>query len=282
MAFDCEEIRRALRGGSLPEGPEVELHLERCPGCAELLGDDATLGRELGRSSRALGGDLDVDALFGPLERAIGEEKGVRAYLRSRSSMLRLLLGLGALLAVGVFKLLKPRPDLGVYPLGRLLLEIVALVSVSGLALWAWLRPLHKPALPGAFSWAVVLGGVMLPTVLAVLPAAHVAHPASVAGVGPELVPRAAACLIFGAMLALPVLGLAFGLSRDTDPDWPRLLLAAAGGALGGAFGLHLHCAITHNAHLLLGHATLPVLVAVGVLLPRFWRARRRAPSASS
>src|SRR6187431_1440719 len=97
--MDCAEIRDVLLAGSAPAGPDVEAHLRDCEACAELLRDHGTLGRAL--STRAAPG-TDSAELWTSVEAALAAETGPRAWIRSRTTPVRLLVAVVAAVAMVV------------------------------------------------------------------------------------------------------------------------------------------------------------------------------------
>src|SRR5882724_8291272 len=78
--------------GEVPSGPSVDEHRKTCGQCAELCKDSGTLGRRLASlGSQATGStSLQLTETESLLER----ERGLRAFLRSRSTRVRWLLSL--------------------------------------------------------------------------------------------------------------------------------------------------------------------------------------------
>lgn len=209
----------------------------------------------------------DPAQLFSGLEGQLEAERGVGAWLRSRPTMQRVGLALAAIATAIVLGLLKRRVDFPVYPKLRLALELAAPLLLIGLALRAWLRPLHKPA-PRFDVTPWLLGVVLLlPVVQALLPVAHQAAGA-MGGMGMKmghgLLRGAIGCLLWGLALGLPAALLVRALGRGGGRSAGRsAVLAAAIGGLAGFVALHLHCPSTDVGHLLLAHAPIPALAAL-------------------
>jgi hypothetical protein len=214
-------------------------------------------------------------AMLGALQRELEQEASLRGRLRGLSTPVRLLLAAASLLLVGLSGLAAPRADLGLYPVLRLTLELTALGILALGGIWAWLRPLHRPAWPGWIAGLLLAAALLLPWVLAALPPAHLAHPASLAGGGDDLVARAVACFLYGAALAVPAALLTALLGRGGRSLVSLALLPALAGALGGLIGLQLHCPITGSAHLLAGHAPIGAALALVALLVHLLGRRR-------
>lgn len=189
-----------------------------------------------------------------PLDRVSGLSTPVRWGLA-----LALVAALSGLVIVAT-----ARPDLGVYPHGRMALDLSLLLGPLALALLATLRPLSRPALSiGRRLQTVVLGVVGVLSLL-VLPVAHVLHPASSAASGALFWKQAAACFGFGSVFAMfATVGLGV-LSRNGVRRWLPGPLGVWAAGLTGLTALYLHCPITGHDHLWAGHATIIVpLLAV-------------------
>jgi hypothetical protein len=96
-------------------------------------------------------------------------------------------------------------------------------------------------------------------------------HPASLRGVGADLLPRALACFVWGSAIAMLGVAGAFALLRGrraltADPTslWAvRILLAQ--------LMLALHCPLVGHPHLALGHATIGVAAVAAMAAARLW-----------
>ena len=276
MIWDCPKTRDALARGELPSSPDVATHLDACPTCAELVAGEARVGLELGKLSV---GDADgssglsTDAVWAELACRVEEEAGPAAWLRSRSTPVRTVLALVVPgLSATVYWMTKRRADWDVYPRYRMLVEIGVLVLAVWLVARAELRPLQRAARPITRATAALIA-FALPVAIALVAPAHAAHSASLQGTGADFWPRALACLGFGLSIGLPALIVVRLLDRN--PQGPRvlMLLACGLGGLAGNLTLHMHCPITHLSHLLVGHASIG-LVLLPVLLLRRRRSR--------
>ena len=235
------------------------------------VGDElAALLGPRGSDNAAVGSDA---ALPPELERMLAAERGARGFLRSRPTSQRVLLAAALVLAWAAAVLLATRrPDLGVMPIARLVLDVALLGTpiVAGLAIA--LRPVHRPALPPWSRIVLLAYAAIALLVFALLPMAHADHPASLAGVGDDMAKRAVGCFTFGSIFGvLTVLGLRM-LSRGSGRVFVPTLAIAVASALTGALALYFHCPITHPIHLLLGHVPILLPPTVFALL-----ARRRA-----
>ncbi|MFT7621443.1 MAG: hypothetical protein ACI9WU_000606 [Myxococcota bacterium] len=192
--------------------------------------------------------------------------------MAERPAIQRLALaGAAAIAFIIVVLLTTHRVDLSVYPTVRLLIEALALAGAGSALLLAVLRPIWKPALSDRAIYSLAGVALAAPLVLALLPVAHVAHPASLEGAGADLAVRALKCLIFGLSAAAPIALVLHWLDRGDQGAQGHGLLLAGSAALVGSLALFLHCPITHTIHLLAGHATVPLALLLGLML---WRRR--------
>ncbi len=195
---------------------------------------------------------------------AIAAEQGWRANLRALPTGVRTLLAMAIVGAtVGVIGLGMRRADWAAYPTGLMTVSTLLLAGGAVAALAAFLRPIHRRAPRAVWLGAVAVAGFGIPALLALLPEAHALvelHPESFAGAGADLVPRALACFLFGAATALPALGLLLLLDRADRRTPARMLMVAALAGLTANLVLLMHCPLVTRSHLLLGHATVPLL----------------------
>jgi len=89
---DCAEIREGFLSEEVPAGQAVEAHAKGCTQCAELFHDSASLGRCLALAVQHQPGALNL--ALGATEALIENERGLRAFLRGRSTRTRWLLSL--------------------------------------------------------------------------------------------------------------------------------------------------------------------------------------------
>jgi len=245
--MDCAEIRDAfLRGETLPED-RVQAHLRVCPHCHELFEGHVALGQRLGSAATP---ELSLpDDFFAQLEQKVSAETGMRAWLRSRPTRVRVLLvSTVAVAAITIGGALHLRPDFAEYPSSRLALLLgVYLLAV----LVAVQRELSVSSRPGAFATkpGVLAGTLLLPFLVAFVPPteASMQH-------GPE---GALICFSFGALLTLPLAALLWACDRDDRPSSSSVWLSAVALGLTANLLLELHCASGNAIHLLLGHASL-------------------------
>jgi hypothetical protein len=262
----CDDFRQALTRGT-PLGRDALEHAGACDGCALLLADDGRLASILDTRS-----DMTAPAdFFDSVANSVSRETGVRGRLRGLPTRTRLTVAaVGAVGLAGAAAMLQMRPDIAVYPLGRMTLVIAVLGVLLALALHHALRPMHEPGAPESGDRARVALLIVACFALAGLPSAHLDHPASLGGVGEDLVSRAFGCFSSGTAIAAPLFVLLRLLDRGAHVAlWPMMWAAAALGVLANV-ALQFHCPITHPAHLLLGHAGI-ALAAVLLALPA-WR----------
>ena len=273
--MECADIRDAFARGDIPSGAEVERHTAGCEACAELVAGGPELGLALGGAERD---DQTMpaasDALLAAVREDVKKESGLTGWLRSRPTSTRVALALAAAAAVALLNLIAmKRADLGVYPLGRMIALVALHALIVGLIMRQALLGLQSRPASGGLRAVLVLAAVALPLAVAAMPQAHALHPASLAGDGDDFVKRGVTCFVFGLVMAAPIGLLLLGLDRGGHRALPRVMLAAAGSGLAGALALQLHCPITHQAHLFVGHAT--VLVALLAAYAATWRILR-------
>jgi peptidoglycan/LPS O-acetylase OafA/YrhL len=204
---------------------------------------------------------MDLTALEQAVRADLERERGAVAWLRSRSTPARLGLALGFVALVAALVLLVAgRHDLHVYPLARLVLTVGWFVVAAGACAWLALRPAYLPRPSPAVVAAVAAFALCGPVVVALLPEVHTNDLRGHAGI----------CFGLGSMMA--VLALLAGRALDRGAHGTgQLVLAAAAAGLVGNLALALHCPVNHMAHLLLGHATVPLALVLGA-----WIGHRR------
>lgn len=219
--------------------------------------------------------EVDRDALFAQVERDIASE-GLRGRMRAIPTPLRL--GLGAVLA-GAIALLSfvvtGRPDVAVYPDGRLALELLAIGGLNFGLLALTTRPGFKPEFDRTTFMSLIGVALLAPFVLGLLPVAHTAHEASLAGAGADFWPRALGCLAFGIGAGAPMLLVLAAIDRQSLSWSARIALGGSAAGLTGLLALQLHCPITHSAHILTGHAPVVAGCVAG------WFLLKRSQAAS-
>jgi hypothetical protein len=237
------------------------------PGAGPPTGSDSELRDELARwLGPGASPPPDLGPLYAGLQQELARERGAVAWLRSRSTPVRVTLaGAGLLLGAAGLGLLGRRPDLDVYPQARMALVVLFSAALIAGQLWLVLRPLQRPAAADWLARALGLGAFGGLLGLYALPAAHLVHPASIQAPGSlALLARALPCLTVG----LAVAGLGFSLLKVLDRGGAgRALLAAVCGGVSANLLLQLHCPVTAPAHLLIGHLGAALVFAGGVAL---------------
>ena len=259
--MDCPEIRDAFVKGEQPAGTAVEEHVRGCSQCSELFAHEAKLGRSL--ASAAAGAPPFEDELFAKLEADLAHETGLRAWLRSRPTRLRLAaLVLSVLLVVVLGGAARKRADFADYPAARLVL-LLGVYAAS--VLLAFGKELYLSARRGSLADHVglLLGALGLPFLIAFAPATEASRHA-----GPE---GALGCFMYGALLTLPTAALLWAFDRDDRVSMRTVCLSAVALGLSANLVLELHCPSGNTLHLLLGHAS------IGVAWLAAWFVVRRA-----
>lgn len=279
--MSCDQVKQCvLEGAEL--SPALRQHAETCEVCSELLlfmealphGDEPQSEPTERFADEGEPSELELSAAQQQIKELIAhEQRGLARFKSIPTLWARLITIFLAFAVLAIVVVTKGRPDLQVYPEGRMTGALIALAVGFLITLRLSFRPLFLPYRPASQVVALTLG-FALPFVLGALPMAHAAYPASLGGVGAALVPRAAVCLVWGVIVALPLMALVLVLRRW---GWQSRAHAFALAILLGLFGnwaLQLHCPITHPEHLLLGHA--PVVLCF-VLLAWVLSARARA-----
>jgi hypothetical protein len=146
------------------------------------------------------------------------------------------------------------RPDIDLYPKGRLLSAIAIFTALVGVLATVQLRPLPAPPV-STRGFVLAIGALALPWVVALLPEAHLAHPAVFHDTND--------CLLVGTMSGAALMVLLWMLDRSTSAARSLLLPAAAGGALAN-LALTFHCDILSPLHLAVIHAPVGILLLLG------------------
>lgn len=264
--MDCAEIRDAFARGSAAGHAEVQAHLRDCARCGALFEEDALVGRAL--SAEAHAEPFGSPPRFAALEQALSEERGPRAWLRSRPTRVRLLFVLGVVLTLCAYETFVkhhrawaqlPRETLGLL----LLLQMAALSVAARVALLGALATRSQ-------RLAAIALGLPLPFVLALAPAVNTGETVGSGAVWAG----AAACFAYGSAMTSPVWVSVWLLSRE-DGRWSALSqVAAVALGLSANLVLFLHCPNREPAHLTLGHAGIGAVWLLAVSLARGARPR--------
>ncbi len=255
----CSDTRTALAAGREDAG--ILEHLEACRDCQRAL--------DGGTALEPPATPAPPPALRERLDEALARERGPVAWLRERPLVLRALpclLVLSAwLVQAGTQSVHR---ELDAYPRGRLVALVLSLLACGVLGLSLSLRSLARRAPPIARAHAFIGAALLVPILLALLPEVHTG-PWTGRGLGAELLPLALHCLGVGVGIALSLLVLLRLADRAAHAARARALLAAASAAAFGNLVLFVRCPLDAPLHLLLGHATVGIVLAVGYRLAR-------------
>ncbi len=267
--MNCSEARERLLNG---DDEEAWWHARHCAACAELSPE-----RTLPPAMEVLDAP-DAVALWQGMPEALASETHWRHRARNLSTPFRYTLAaLGVLVPLLTVGFMSARADLAMLgPLPFWLPWTIA-ACVMTVAGWACLRPVQKRALSPRFHDSLCFIAVLLGGFGIVLPEFQHAHPASLHGVGADLLPRALGCFVWGSASAVIGMAGAFALLRG------RRALASvpssvwAVGILLAQLMLALHCPLVGHPHLALGHATIGVAAVAAVAIARGWTHVRQA-----
>jgi hypothetical protein len=249
-----------MRGAALSE--PAAAHLTQCAPC-RALADELLSSLAPRRADDATHAELEV--LLGRVERVIAGENTVTGRLRNLSTARRIaLVAIAAAAMTLALALVATRPDIDLYPKGRLLSAVAAFTALLGVLTTMQLRPLPAPPL-SARGLVLALGALAVPWVIALLPEVHLAH---------AVVFRDAHdCLMLGTLSGAVLMVLLWMLDRSTSSVRSLVLPAAAGGALAN-LALTFHCPIVSPLHLAAIHAPIGVLLLFGAQSARAVRGR--------
>jgi hypothetical protein len=262
--MDCVSIEdRVLRGEPIDAAEAgVRDHLADCASCRFILEEGRDVARALAAGSPRPEA-LELASLERQLHLRVEAERGVLAWARALPRTLRLAMvaALIALEVIFVLELLR-RSDLDVYPRARMGMILAAYAVLALVTGWHALRPLYLPPTP-AWKKRLVLGvGLLLPLGIAVLPEV----PTTVGTAGFHHAKDAFYCVADGGLIALAVLLLVRALDRGGHAGFAHAAAAAITAGAAGLLALQLQCPFNQPAHLVLGHATLPVLIVAVTL----------------
>lgn len=252
-SVNCVDVREArLRGAEL--SPEANEHARQCPICSA-------------NADEGGGATSELDELFQGVQSGLANEKGVIAWARSRSTTTRILVAAGsvavlvALSAIGI-----PRTRFAPIPAERVLVAVGALSVLAAILLRVGLRPAHVPAPPDRSLLMIIAASLLLPVATALLPVGahafdhYVQYTKTQATVG---------CFVIGAFTGVLVVLVLRALDRTAHDSRPASVLAAVTGGVAGNLALEFHCPVTAPAHLLLGHATVGLMLVLAYGLMR-------------
>jgi hypothetical protein len=244
--LDCVDVRDSLLAGRPLSAAQAE-HAATCPVCSQAL---------TGGGSLEPPGDLLAE-----LEEAVRRERGFTAWLRALPTPVRFFVAVdSAAVFVLAMVLTRPRWAFGPMPLERVVPVTAVLAATLGVVLWLAIRPLQAAPPNRKLVLGSIGAGLLLPVVFALVPA-DVRPPG--AGMASEMTTGIVACLLFGAVPGAMLVFALRALDRNAHGGTDVALLAAIGGGLAGNAALELHCPSNAPVHLLLGHATLGIALAV-------------------
>ncbi len=197
----------------------------------------------------------------------IASDQGVLTRVRSLSTPVRTLLAGFVVGALGAVVLLfHARVGLEHYPADRLFLEGVSITSLSLLLSAFALGGPHRPTPKPWVTWSLLGGALLTPLMLAFLPPVDLMLPGAKGG-GGGFGREAFVCSVYGLGASFPMVAVLALLRRVPTTDGRLAVLGAGAAGLAGVLALQLHCPIGLRSHLLLGHAVVPLLLIVILLL---------------
>ncbi|TNF24348.1 MAG: DUF1109 family protein [Deltaproteobacteria bacterium] len=198
----------------------------------------------------------------------------LRDRLRELSTPVRIAMAVAGALVMATVALgiTGMRADLTGQAIVRYAVAMTAIAGLVGAVFAASLRGPHQKPLRW-WAWAMIVAALLIPLALAVLPwlwdgsrgpgPAHAHHAFGLCGV---------MGLVTGALTA----AVAWAFQRETWSVTWRVLAAVAGGGL-TAFAMNqLHCPSGDATHLLLGHASAGLMLALVAVAGVLLRRRRR------
>lgn len=264
--LECAEIRRSFLAGSVPAGPEVDLHLKSCPSCPELFANGAALGRQL---AQAVPPEVAPGDLFALVERDVKGETGLRARLRALPTRVRAtaLVGFAGSLSLYQF-VVHRRPDYSPWVLGGISAAFGLMLVACSAQL---MRGANAPLAASARDRRAAIQWLLLPALLTLLIPLGTSSPVWLAAWGSP-----SACFSYGAVLAAPLVLMYWLFERRDQVPLPALISAGALAGVAANLLLFVHCPSAHLGHLLLGHASIGVAwaLALGVVSRSLQRSR--------
>jgi hypothetical protein len=242
LRVDCLDVREAVAKGD-PLSADAEAHRAACPVCG---------------ASMPTGGDEGGAALLTAIGGELGKERGASAWLRSLATRERVVgAALWVALLVTVIAVTLPRGRFAPVPMNRVVLVVTVMGALLALTLRLGLRPLQVPPPPPRVAIACFLGGLLAPSLFAFGPSMEAVDTPSAGIAG------ARGCFFIGAAIgALVVIALRV-LDRGAHRSRGAALFAATAGGLAANAALELHCPSTAPVHLLLGHASVALVLVL-------------------
>jgi len=265
---DCPEIRQGFMTGGVPSGPSVDEHLKGCTHCNELFGNGAELGRCL--AAIAPHTPQDITKQLAVTESLLAHERGLRAFLRSRSTRARWALSLMLPAVLLVHELLRKRVlarELG----STRVLVAALLVGLLGIIAHSALRPLPIERRGARLCMGLALVAWCVPCVLWFAAEGPV-RTQDFSSSGFAL--RSLACFAYGSACSAPSFALLWAFDRGERVPYRVWALAAGLVALLSNLILLLHCPSAQRAHLIAGHFSIGLAWLMAVSLANWWRSR--------
>jgi len=256
--------------GGAPSGPSVDEHLHACARCTELFGNAAPLGRRLASATLRAPDGVAQQLLI--TESLIAEERGARAFLRSRSTPLRCALSLSLPALLLARELSEKRVSLRELGSTRMLLGLL-LLGLLGAIVRSALRPLPIERRAARLRAVLALVAWCVPGVLCCAPEAPL-DAESFSSSGFAL--RSLICFGYGSAWAAPSAALLWVFDRGERVPYRVWALAAGLVAVLSNLILLLHCPNTAHAHLIAGHFSVGLAWFLAVSLAIWCRSRVR------
>jgi hypothetical protein len=258
--IDCADIERALLDGEPLAGAEVDAHLAGCETCRFLVDDGAPVARALAGAPPPPA-TLDLAGLEAAVADDVAAERGPLARLRALPRLPRIALEAAVMaLASLFFYVFVRRPDWDAYPAARMAATLASLGALGVGLVWVTLRPMWLPPLPAPVVRGLALAGVLVPVILSLLPEAP--SPIHV----PQFSYVASGYLCFSIGMGMSLLCFLAACALQRHRHRAAGLLAALGAGMIGVIAGQIFCPVNYPLHLLTGHATIPIALALGYL----------------
>jgi hypothetical protein len=263
---DCVEIRQAFIAGGVPSGPSVDEHLRACAHCNELFGNGAELGQRLaGVASCAHHSESEQLRIS---ESLIAGERGVHAFLRSRSTRLRWALSLSLPAMLLAFELSRARVSMRELGSARTFLALL-LLGLLGFIARSALRPLPIERRTARLLTLFALVAWCAPCALWLVAEGGLSARSFS---GRSFAVSSLGCFGNGSALAAPSFVLLCALQRAERIPYRVWTLAAGLVAVLANLILVLRCANTALAHLIAGHFSIGLFWFLAVSIAIWWR----------
>jgi hypothetical protein len=246
-----------------------EVRSERAAQLPDDIDPEALLGERTPELARLLSSDVrafDLEAARKRVHAAVGREHGFIPWLRSRTTPIRLSFVFGWVLVIALFEFFFFRRDtLSALPtsvhVAAIVLPSIVLIAGGLFELW----PLQRRPLPRWLVSSVLSLALLLPFALSFWRGPSGASAWESVG----SLSDAGKCFLRGALLATPLIAILWASDRSAHNRRYTALLAGLLAGLAGNVALFLHCRIDHPLHLVAGHASIGVALALGYLAVR-------------